>query len=112
LFSWNYPQNIILRQYEAAEKKALWFKKVFGDDFYLEIQNHGIPEQQDVNKFLKEISQKYGIKLVATNDVHYIYKEDAEMQDVLMCVQMGKKVDDADRLKFETDQFYYKDYTK
>jgi DNA polymerase-3 subunit alpha len=104
------PQEILKRQFEESEKTALWFKKVFGDDFYLEIQNHGLPEQQEVNKYLKIISEKHGIKLVATNDVHYINKEDAEMQDVLMCVQMGKKVDDPDRLKFETDQFYYKTY--
>jgi DNA polymerase-3 subunit alpha len=104
------PQEILQNQYEEAEKTAMWYKNLFGDDFYLEIQNHGIPEQQVVNKYLKEISQKLNIKLVATNDVHYINKEDAEMQDVLMCVQMGKKIDDPDRLKFETDQFYYKTY--
>jgi DNA polymerase-3 subunit alpha len=104
------PQQILSNQYEEAEKTAIWFKNLFREDFYLEIQNHGIPEQQEVNKYLKSISQKHGIKLVATNDVHYINKEDAEMQDVLMCVQMGKKVDDPDRLKFSTDQFYYKTY--
>lgn len=104
------PQEIMKSQYEEAEKTALWYKNLFGEDFYLEVQNHGIPEQQIVNKYLKELSQKHGIKMVATNDVHYINKEDSEMQDVLMCVQMGKKIDDPDRLKFETDQFYYKTY--
>ena len=104
------PQAIILNQFEEAEKTTLWFKNIFKDDFYLEIQNHGLPEQQVVNKFLKTLSTKYNIKLVATNDCHYINKDDAKMQDVLMCVQMGKKIDDLDRLKFETDEFYYKTY--
>ena len=104
------PQEILLGQYELAEKTTLWFKNLFKDDFYLEVQNHGLKEQQDVNKFIKELAQKHNIKLVATNDVHYIEKEDAKMQDVLMCVQMGKKYDDPDRLRFETDEFYYKTY--
>ena len=104
------PQLILKNQYDEAEKTALWFKKLFGEDFYLEIQNHGLAEQEEVNKRLKEISKKHNIKLVATNDVHYINKEDAEMQDVLMCVQMGRKVDETDRLKFPTDEFYYKTY--
>lgn len=104
------PQDILAGQFEQAEKDALWFKNLFGDDFYLEVQNHGIPEQKEVNNFLRTLSNKHNIKLVATNDCHYLYKEDAEMQDVLMCVQMGKKIDDPDRLKFDTDEFYYKTY--
>lgn len=106
------PQEILKNQFEEAEKTALWFKELFNDDFYLEVQNHGIPEQQEVNKYLKKISIKHNIKLVATNDVHYINKEDSEMQDVLMCVQMGKTIDDPDRLKFDSDEFYYKDYNE
>ncbi len=104
------PQDILAHQFDEAEKTAKWFKDIFKDDFYLEIQNHGLVEQQEVNKFLKILSEKLNIKLVATNDCHYIEKEDAKMQDVLMCVQMGKKIDDPDRLKFETDEFYYKTY--
>ena len=104
------PQLILSRRFDEAENLILWFKNLFKDDYYLEIQNHGIPEQAEVNKFLKEMSVKHGIKLVATNDVHYLNKEDAEMQDVLMCVQMGKRIDDTDRLKFSTDEFYYKTY--
>ena len=104
------PQQILKNQYEEAEKTTKWYKNLFGDDFYIEIQNHGFPQQIEANRYLKEISKKYNIKLVATNDVHYINKEDAEMQDVLMCVQMGKKVDDPDRFKFSTDQLYYKTY--
>ncbi len=104
------PQLILKRQYEEAEKLVVWFKNLFKDDFYLEIQNHLIEEQIEVNLKLKEFALKHNIKLVATNDVHYIYKEDSEFQDVLMCVQMGKTIDDPDRLKFATNEFYFKTY--
>lgn len=104
------PQSILLGQFEEAERAAKWFKDIFGEDFYLEVQNHGLAEQQEVNKFLRVLSDKLNIKLVATNDCHYIEKGDAKMQDVLMCVQMGKRIDDPDRLKFETDEFYFKTY--
>ena len=104
------PQAILRHDYEEAEKLALWYKDVFKDDFYLEIQNHGIKEQQEVLVKLTEMSQKLGIKLVATNDVHYLNKEDAELQDILMCVQMGKTYDDPDRMKYETQEFYLKTY--
>ncbi len=104
------PQEILMGQYDQAKQTAIWFKNLFGDDFYLEIQNHGLAEQQEVNKFLKNLSVELNIKLVATNDCHYINKEDAAAQDILMCVNMGKKYDDPDRLKFDTDEFYYKDY--
>ncbi len=104
------PQAILRHDYEEAEKLALWFKDVFKDDFYLEIQDHGLAQQKEVLVKLTEMSQKLGIKLVATNDVHYLNKEDAELQDVLMCVQMGKTIDDPDRMKFETQEFYLKTY--
>ena len=104
------PQAILRHDYAEAERKILWFKNLFKDDFYLEIQNHGIAEQQEVLIKLTEMSEKFGIKLVATNDVHYLNKEDAELQDVLMCVQMGKTYDDPDRMKFETQEFYLKTY--
>lgn len=105
------PSLIIQRQFEEADKLALRLKNMFEEgDFYLEIQNHGIPEQQLVNQYLAEMSKKFNIKMVATNDAHYLYKEDAEMQDVLMCVQMGKFIDDPDRMKFSTDEFYLKTY--
>src|SRR5699024_672643 len=93
---------------DEAEKMVVWFKERFKDDFYLEIQNHYLEEDAIVNKKLKEFATKYDIKLVATNDVHYIYKEDAETQDVLMCVQMRKTLDDPDRLKLPGDQMYFK----
>ena len=104
------PQLILQNRLEDAEKLALRLKNIFGEDFYLEIQDHGIEEQKLVMVELAKMSKKLGIKLVATNDVHYINKEDAEMQDVLMCVQMGKQIDDPDRLKFQTQEFYLKTY--
>lgn len=104
------PQAILRREFDEADKLALWHKEVFGEDFYLEIQNHNIPEEREVLVKLTEMSQRLGIKLVATNDAHYLNKEDAELQDVLMCVQMGKTFDDPDRMKFSTDEFYLKTY--
>lgn len=105
------PTYILQRRFDEAEALALKLKSMFDEgDFYLEIQNHGIPEQKIVNQFLAEISKKHNIKMVATNDVHYLNKDDAEMQDVLMCVQMGKYLDDPDRMKFSTDEFYLKTY--
>lgn len=105
------PTLILQRRYDEADALALKLKGMFEEgDFYLEIQNHGIPEQKIVNQYLAEMSKKFNIKMVATNDAHYLYKEDAEMQDVLMCVQMGKYLDDPDRMKFSTDEFYLKTY--
>lgn len=104
------PQLLLQRRFEDADALALKLKGIFGEDFYLEIQNHGLPEQIEIMPHLADMSKRLGIKLVATNDCHYIAREDAEMQDVLMCVQMGKTVDDPDRMKFSTDQFYVKTY--
>ncbi len=104
------PQAILRREYDEAKNLVVWFKSVFGDDFYLELQNHFLEEQVEINQKLREYSKKFNVKLVATNDVHYIYREDSEMQDVLMCVQMQKTVDDPDRLKFPNDEFYLKTY--
>ena len=102
------PQAILNRDFEEAERLVKWFKDLFGEDFYLEIQNHDLPEQIEVNKYLRIYAKKYGIKLVATNDVHYVSKDDAMSQDVLMCVQMGADYDDPKRLKFSNDEFYLK----
>ncbi len=104
------PQAIIRREYDEADRLIQWHKRVFNDDFYLEIQDHGLEVQREVLVKLTELSEKHGVKLVATNDVHYLNKEDAELQDVLMCVQMGKTFDDPDRMKFETQEFYLKTY--
>ena len=104
------PKLILDEQYEKCEELILWLKNVFKEDFYLEIQHNGIAEQEIVNAKLREYSKKFNIKTVATNDVHYLMQEDAEMQDVLMCVSMQKFVDDPDRMKFSTDEFYFKTY--
>ena len=92
----------------SAENIAKWFKNVFKDDYYLELQNNGIKEQVLVNQKLVEISRKLNIPLVATNDAHYLKKEDAYNHEVLLCIQTGKKITDPDRMKFETDELYIK----
>ncbi|MFD1178344.1 DNA polymerase III subunit alpha, partial [Paenibacillus puldeungensis] len=102
------PQHLLRGKYDDAKKAALKYKTAFGDDFYLELQDHGIPEQKKVNPELVRLSQETGISLVATNDVHYLSKEDAEVQDVLICIGTGKTVGDEDRLKMKTNQLYLK----
>ncbi|MBE7046501.1 MAG: DNA polymerase III subunit alpha [Ruminococcaceae bacterium] len=94
--------------YEKAKKYALKYKEIFGDDFYLEIQNHGLEEEIKTHSGLVKLSQELNIPLVATNDVHYVKKEEAFMQDVLMCIQTGKKLNDTDRMKMSRDEFYLK----
>ena len=102
------PQEILKGDMESAEKVANWFKDVFGEDYYLEIQNNGINEQVLVNQKLVELSRKLNIPLVATNDSHYLRKEDAYNHEILLCIQTGKKITDEDRMKFETDELYIK----
>ncbi len=104
------PQAILHHDLEKAEKLVQFFKETFLDDFYLELQNHGLEEQAYVNPQLRYYAKKYNIKLVATNDVHYVDKSDAETQDVLMCVQTGKNIDTPDRMKMPCDEFYLKTY--
>ena len=101
------PQAIISNHLEKAEELALEYKEIFGkDDFYLEIQHHpGFPEQKLVNDALIKISKKHNIPLVATNDTHYVKKEDAEAQDVLMSVQTDKRISDQNRLTMTIDDF-------
>ena len=93
---------------EEAEKIALWHKNLFGDDYYLEVQANTLKEQIMVNSKLVQLSRKLGIKLVATNDAHYMRKEDAYNHEVLLCIQTGKRMSDEDRMKFETNDFYIK----
>lgn len=90
---------------QDAEEAARWYKEIFGD-YYLELQNHSIPEQLQVNKALVAMSKKLDIPLVATNDTHYIEKEDASIHDVLLCIQTGKTVQDDKRMKMADDSFY------
>ena len=101
-------QYILSNEIGKAEETALWYKKIFGSDYYLEVQNNGIKEQVIVNQKLVEISKKLDIPLVATNDAHYLKKEDAYNHEVLLCIQTGKKMIDEDRMKFDTDELYVK----
>ncbi|MEG1499845.1 MAG: DNA polymerase III subunit alpha, partial [Clostridia bacterium] len=103
------PQLLLRGENEKATEFALMLKDMFAEgDFYIEVQNHGIMDEKIVYPKLLDIAKKIGVKTVATNDVHYIYKEDSEVQDVLMCVQMGKTVDDPERMKFDGSEFYVK----
>ncbi len=102
------PKSLMKNDYTAAKETALWYKDVFGEDYYLEIQNHGIAEQAAVNLGLRRLSKELGIKTVATNDVHYIEKSDSEMQRVLLCIQTGNTVSGENPLEFKTDEFYLK----
>ena len=96
-------------RYDQAREYALKLADIFGPgNFFLELQDHGIPEQRPVNQGLLRLSRETGLPLVVTNDAHYLRKEDAAMQDVLLCVQTGKTVDDANRMKFQTEEFYLK----
>ena len=96
-------------QYEEAKKAALWHRDCFGEgNYFLELQDHGIMTQQDVNQGLLRISQETGIELVATNDVHYTFAEDEVPHDILLCIQTGKKVADEDRMRYEGGQYYVK----
>ncbi|MCT4620851.1 MAG: DNA polymerase III subunit alpha [Marinisporobacter sp.] len=102
-------QRLLNKDYEGAKKEALSLQNIFGKDhFYLELQDHGIEEQKMVNNQLIRLSQETGIPLVATNDIHYLKKSDADIHDILLCIQTGKNVEDEDRLKFPTKEFYLK----
>lgn len=95
--------------YPDAKKAALRYQEIFGEgNFFLELQDHGIPEQQNVNQQLLRMHQETGIDLVATNDIHYTYKEDADPHDILLCLQTGKKLSDTDRMRYEGGQYYVK----
>ena len=95
--------------YEKAKNTALRLQDLFGkDNFFLELQDHGIPDQTKVNTALLKMSKETGIDLVATNDIHYTFKEDAEAHDILLCIQTGKKVQDEDRMRYEGGQYYLK----
>lgn len=95
--------------YEEAKKAALEYRDIFGEDhFYLELQDHGLPDQALVNQQLLKMSQETGIELVATNDVHYTYAEDEKAHDILLCIQTGKKLSDENRMRYEGGQYYVK----
>ena len=103
------PQYLMNEEYESAKEYALQLADIFGPDhFYLELQDHGIPEQRPVNMGVQRIARETGLPLVVTNDAHYLRQEDAQTQDVLLCIQTGKTVDDQNRMKFQTEEFYLK----
>ena len=103
------PDYIEKGLYDEAKKAALEMEEIMGkDNFFLELQDHGIPMQRTVNQALLRLSQETGIELVATNDIHYTYAEDAEPHDLLLCIQTGKKVADEDRMRYEGGQYYVK----
>lgn len=103
------PRALAQNDYEGAKQAAERFSQMFGPDhFYLELQDHGIPLQNQVNQGVLRLAAETGLPLVITNDAHYLRKEDAKLQDVLLCIQMGKTVDDQDRMRFETQEFYLK----
>jgi len=100
--------NLNIDNKEKAKEAALFYKEVFKDDFYLEVQYHGMQEQLKVNKELIKLSKEIDVPLVATNDVHYITKEDYLPHDILLCIQTGRTVDEENRMKYPSDQFYLK----
>jgi len=102
------PQHLLHDRYGEALKTAERFRGLFGEDFYLELQDHGLLEQRKVMQELIRLGRETGIPLVATNDVHYVRREDHEVQDVLLCIGTGKTVEDEDRLKFHSEQLYFK----
>ena len=103
------PQYLMENHYDEAKTYALQMAEIFGEDnFYLELQDHGIDAQQSVNQGVRRIARETGLPLVVTNDAHYLRREDAKMQDVLLCIQTGKTVDDANRMRFQGDEFYLK----
>ena len=103
------PQCILHDDYEAAKASALEYAAIFGEgNFYLELQDHGLAEQRAVNPQILRLARETGLPLVVTNDAHYLTKADSRTQDVLMCIQMGKTVDDPDRMRFGSEEFYLK----
>ena len=102
------PQALLQDDLKGAEESAMWFKNLFGEDYYLEVQANSLPEQIMVNQKLVALARKLDIPLVATNDAHYLKKEDYYNHEVLLCVQTGKRMTDEDRMSFETNDFYIK----
>ncbi|WP_270966773.1 DNA polymerase III subunit alpha [Campylobacter upsaliensis] len=94
--------------YEAAKEAALWYKRVFGEDFYFEIMRHGINDQRAIDDDIIRLSKELDIKIIATNDTHYTFKERAEAHEVFMCIGMGKRLNDPDRMRHSVKEFYVK----
>jgi DNA-directed DNA polymerase III (polc) len=101
-------QHLLNDQYELAKERALWFKGVFGDRYYLELQDHGLEEQKRTNPLLVKLAKELDIPLVCTNDCHYIDREDADAHDALLCIGTGRKKNEENRMRFPNDNFYFK----
>lgn len=99
---------ILQKNIEKAKDAIKEYLDIFGEDFYLELQDNNLQEQKYVNSVLIKLAKEFNVSLVATNDVHYLKKEDAEIHDILLCIQTGSKLNDKDRLRFQTDEFYFK----
>ncbi|MGE5455370.1 MAG: DNA polymerase III subunit alpha [Methylocystaceae bacterium] len=103
------PELLLAGKSEEAEHRASYYHELYGDgNFYLEVQDHGIPEQKGVNEQLFTLGKKLSLPIIASNDVHYLYREDAFIQDVLLCIQTGKSVNDTNRMRFSGQEFYLK----
>ncbi|MFN3698891.1 MAG: DNA polymerase III subunit alpha, partial [Dictyoglomus sp.] len=102
------PSYILQNNIEKAKSAIKEYLEIFGEDFYLELQDNNMEEQKYVNSVLIKLAKEFGVPLVATNDVHYLRKEDAEIHDILLCIQTGSKLNDKDRLRFKTNEFYFK----
>ncbi len=102
------PQAILHQGEEKAEELFKSWLDIFGKDYYIELQRHGIEAQEKCNHVLKKWSKKYGVPMIATNDVHYVKKEDSLAQDIMLCLQTGKQYDDPNRMRFEGEEFYLK----
>lgn len=102
------PRKIIEGDIKGAHEAAGFYRDLFGEHFYLEVQNHGIPEEETAMRGMLKLSREMGIPIVATNDTHYLKQEHSAAQDVLLCIQTNKDFDDPDRMRFMTDQIYFK----
>ena len=103
------PQAILAGDYERAKSTALWYQDLFGKgNYYIELQDHGLEEDNIVLPQLIKLARETGIPMAATNDSHYLRRDDAKMQSILLCIQTGKTIQDADRMEFQTDEFYVK----
>ncbi len=102
------PKRLLRGDYQGAKQTALELKELFGDDFYIEIQDHGLEEEKVVRPLLIKLAEEVGVKLVATNDAHYLTKKDSEMQDVMLCINTKRTLDDPNRLRFGSDEYYLK----
>lgn len=101
-------QNLLDNRYEEARRRVLWFKSVFGDRYYLELQDHGLEEQKRTNPLLVRLAHECGVPLVCTNDIHYIEQADAQAQEVLLCIGTGSKLKEEGHFRFPCQEFYFK----